>query len=75
MEPLLFISDPQPEQSSRINNIEHTIPLVNKPKLAYTYIEWKTIVYLNKDYRDIEIQEMHLYCSANDSMNKGTQER
>jgi hypothetical protein len=51
MEPRFFISDPQPEQSSRINNIEHTIPLVNKPniehtiplvnkpKLDYTYIE------------------------------------
>jgi hypothetical protein len=39
MEPLLFIFDPQPEQSCRINNIEHTIPLVNKTKLAYTYIE------------------------------------
>jgi hypothetical protein len=43
MEPLLFISDPQPEQSSKINNIEHIIPLVNKPKLAYTYIEWKQL--------------------------------
>ena len=43
MEPLLFLFDPQPEQSSRINNIEHTIPLVNKPKLAYTYIEWKQL--------------------------------
>jgi hypothetical protein len=43
MKLLLFISDPQPEQSSRINDIEHTIPLVNKPKLAYTYIEWKQL--------------------------------
>jgi hypothetical protein len=39
MEPLFFIFDPEPEQSSRINNIEHTILLVKKPKLAYTYIE------------------------------------
>ena len=37
------LSDPQLEQSSRINNIEHNIPLVNKPKLAYTYIEWKQL--------------------------------
>jgi hypothetical protein len=43
MEPLLFIYDPQLEQRSRINNIEHSIPLVNKPKLAYTYIEWKQL--------------------------------
>ena len=27
----------QPAQSSRINNIQHTIPFVNKPKLAYIY--------------------------------------
>ena len=27
----------QPAQSSRINDIEHTIPLVTKPKLAYIY--------------------------------------
>ena len=71
MEPLLFISDPQPEQSSRIINIEYTIPLVNKPKLAYTYIEWKQLPTWT-DYCDNEIQQMHLYCSANDSMNKGT---
>jgi hypothetical protein len=32
----------------------------------------KTTAYLNKDYRDNEMQEMHLYCSANDSMNKET---
>jgi hypothetical protein len=43
MEPFLFISDPQPKQSNIINNIEHTKALVNKPKLAYTYIEWKQL--------------------------------
>jgi hypothetical protein len=32
----------------------------------------KTTAYLNKDYRDDKMQEMHLYRSANDSMNKGT---
>jgi hypothetical protein len=31
----------------------------------------KTTPYLNKDYRDDEIQQMHLYCYANDSMSKG----
>jgi hypothetical protein len=31
----------------------------------------KTTSNLNKDYCDDEMQEMHLYCSANDSMNKG----
>jgi hypothetical protein len=46
---LLFISDPQPEHNNRINNINHTIPLVNKPKLAYT------TPYLNKGCCDDEI--------------------
>jgi hypothetical protein len=32
----------------------------------------KTTSYLNKHYRDDEIQQMLLYCFANDSMNKGT---
>jgi hypothetical protein len=63
---LFFISDPQPEHNSRINNIEHTISLVNEPKLAYT------TPYLNKGCCDDEIQQMLLYCSVNDSMNKGT---
>jgi hypothetical protein len=43
MEPLLFIFDPQSKQSSRINNIDHTIPLVGKPKSPYSYIEWKQL--------------------------------
>jgi hypothetical protein len=29
----------QPAQSNRINDIEHTIPLVTKPKLVYIYYQ------------------------------------
>jgi hypothetical protein len=32
----------------------------------------KTTLYLNKDYRDDEMQEVHLYYCAKDFMNKGT---
>ena len=55
----------QPAQRSRINDIEHTIPLVAKHKLAY--IELKQL-----PTKRNKIQQMHLYCSANDSMKKGT---
>jgi len=30
---------PQPEQNNRINNIQHTIGLVTKPKLDYIYTQ------------------------------------
>jgi hypothetical protein len=58
---------PQSKQSNRINNVEHTIPLVIKPKL--TYIKNQNNFVPEQRQRNTT---MHLYFPVNDSMNKGT---